>query len=491
MSEDNDEFVLPGLDAVAIQPSPIQSQQTLSTPLLQCCELLVRNLPAVSPESAEAHLRKVVADLQTRYANFIKVAVSRSSTRGKPVDYAYLRLDASMPESVKQARSLKKWIKPLEEMGFPVVWSPMFGLDNRRVITLKYDSDYGNPKEWEDRVMHAIEAIDIGVHYVSLHGAFTSALLHSEADVALLVDTGLTVGRKTYRVKAKACVQPFWPYAGAVVGLARYTENFAQQLAGIVQARFPNHYLASTLELGNNVLVFYVKDWDTISEITNNPLFFTEYLASFGADISPPKLLYHLNEKGFFVPRSTVATVNGPAYKMSRAYDQLAEHLLQALIMVASAYRVILCLAEQMEQILDIVNTLSVVAHTQTHAIAAVNTAVAAMVCAIGGQMEISGVREEISLLIRERDSAESDAEKEALTNKIMILHKTIQSRSDACSANLKALEDLQMGLSMAVDSTAPQTMSAQAEDTGTYSQDLEGFEVDGLSVGNRYRADT
>ncbi|KAF8337339.1 uncharacterized protein EI90DRAFT_3042616 [Cantharellus anzutake] len=448
MSEDNDEFVLPGLDAVAIQPSPIQSQQTLSTPLLQCCELLVRNLPAVSPESAEAHLRKVVADLQTQYA---KVAVSRSSTRGKPVDYAYLRLDASVPESVKQARSLKKWIKPLEEMGFPVVWSPMFGLDNRRVITLKHDSDYGNPKEWEDRVMHAIRAIDIGVYYVSLHGAFTSALLHSEADVALLVDTGLTVGRKTYRVKAKACVQPFWPYAGAVVGLARHTENFAQRLAGIVQARFPNHYLASTLELGNNVLVFY----------------------------------------GFFVPRSTVATVNGPAYKMSRAYDQLAEHLLQALIMVASAYHVILCLAEQMEQILDIVNTLSVVAHTQTHAIAAVNTAVAAMVCAVGGQMEISGVREEISLLIRERDSAESDVEKEALTNKIMILHKTIQSNSDAYSANLKALEDLQMVLSMAVDSTAPQTMSAQAEDTGTSSQDLEGFEVDGLSVGNRYRADT
>src|SRR5260370_5124691 len=57
-------------------------------------------------------------------------------------------------------------------------------------------------------------------------------------------------------IKGKACIQSHWPYASAAVCLTWYAEEFAKQFMGIVQAHYPGCYLGSTIELGNNVLVF-------------------------------------------------------------------------------------------------------------------------------------------------------------------------------------------------------------------------------------------
>ncbi len=62
--------------------------------------------------------------------------------------------------------------------------------------------------------------MNISAHYVNIYGSSVSVLLHSEVDVKWLIDSSLTIGSKAYSIKGKMCVQPHWPYAGAVVGLA-------------------------------------------------------------------------------------------------------------------------------------------------------------------------------------------------------------------------------------------------------------------------------
>src|SRR5260370_41918664 len=100
--------------------------------------------------------------------------------------------------------------------------------------------------------------MNITAHYVNVYSSSASTLLNSEADVKCLMDSSLTIGSKAYSVKGKACIQPHWPYAGAIVGLAQYAEEFSQQLTGIIKAHYPDHYLRSSMELSNNVMVFYV-----------------------------------------------------------------------------------------------------------------------------------------------------------------------------------------------------------------------------------------
>ncbi len=272
----------------------------------------------------------------------------------------------------------------------------MFGLDNRQIVTLKYDSDTGTPKDWESQVLRALKTMNISAHYVNVYGSSASVLLHSEADVKRLIDSGLTIGGKAYSIKGKMCVQPRWPYAGAVVGLARYAEEFAQQLAGMVQAHYPGRYLGSMVEVGNNVLVFYVKDWETISEVTSNPSFFLEHLVSSEADISAPKLLYYFNEKGFYVPKSTAAAMNSMSTtheaNISKVFEQLAEHCMQVDVMVSSADCAIASLTQQMKQTMGIMNTMSTVVQTQGQAVASLNNTVRGMIQTVGGQMEISGL---------------------------------------------------------------------------------------------------
>jgi len=84
------------------------------------------------------------------------------------------------------------------------------------------------------------------------------------------------------------------------------------------------------MELNNNVLVFYVKDWETLSEIINNPSFFLDHLASSNTKISAPKLLYHFNEKGFYVPKSTIGAINNLSVthdaNMTKVFNLLTEH---------------------------------------------------------------------------------------------------------------------------------------------------------------------
>ncbi|KAF8322352.1 uncharacterized protein EI90DRAFT_3157767 [Cantharellus anzutake] len=455
------DFILPGVESVDVQSNLSQNQQTLPSSPLQCCELLVRNLPATTPDSAESHLKKVVADLLSCHTDLIKVAVYRSSTHGKSVDYAYLRPDASVVNSVKQVHHMKKWIKPLEDLAFGTVWSPMFGVDNLRIISLVYNSDGVTPKDWEAQVLHTLGTVNIRAHYASVYGSSTAVLLHSQSDVAHLVDSSLTIGRKAYSVKSKTCVQPLWPYAGAIVGMARYTDDFTQQLASMVKTHYPAQFLGYTMEQGNNALVFYVKDWDTIHEITNNVSFFSEYLASSEAEISPPKLLYQLNGKGFFIPRSTAATINTLTVShdasMAKVYDQLAQHRLQVETVTAGADRAITTLTEQMCQTNEVVSSMSSVVQAQSHAIAMLNRLMAGMVHTIGRQMQVLGLHEEITLLVLERDHAKTDAKKDAITNKIMVLHQQVQSASETNSVLFKSLSDLQIGTSMTIDCLSPQ----------------------------------
>ncbi|KAF8323614.1 uncharacterized protein EI90DRAFT_3130253 [Cantharellus anzutake] len=334
----------------------------------------------------------------------------------------------------------------------------MFGVDNLRIISLVYDSDGVTPKDWEAQVLHALGVVNIRAHYASVYGSSTAVLLHSQSDVARLVDSGLTIRRKAYSVKSKACVQPLWPYTGAIVGMARYTDDFAQQLASMVKTCYPAQFIGYTMEQGNNALVFYVKDWDTIHEITNNVSFFSEYLASSEAEISPPKLLYQLNGKGFFIPRSTAATIN----------TLTVSHNVETV--TARADHAITTLTEQMHQTNEVVSSMSSVVQAQSHAIAMLNRSMAGMVHTIGRQMQVSGLREEITLLVLEWDHTKTDAEKDAITNKIMVLHQQVQSASKTNSMLFKSLSDLQIGTSMTIDRLSPQqaiqSSSIQFDDT-------------------------
>jgi len=180
------------------------------------------------------------------------------------------------------------------------------------------------------------------------------------------------------------------------------------------------------VEVGNNVLVFYVKDWETISEITNNLYFFLEHLVSSEADISVPKLLYHFNEKGFYVPKSTAAAMNSMSMtheaNISKVFEQLAEHCMQVDVMVLSADHAIASLTQQMKQTMGIMNTMSTVMQTQGQAVTSLNNTVCGMMHTVGSQMEISGLQEELGLLMLEWDYADTDDDRRKLNDNICTL---------------------------------------------------------------------
>ncbi|KAF8328576.1 uncharacterized protein EI90DRAFT_1535381 [Cantharellus anzutake] len=142
---------------------------------------------------------------------------------------------------------------------------------------------------------------------------------------------------------------------------------------------------------------------------------------------------------------------------MAKVYDQLAQHRLQVETVTAGADRAITTLTEQMHQTNEVVSSMSSVVQAQSHTVAALNRLMAGMVHTIGGQMQVSGLCEEITLLVLERDHAKTDAEKDAITNKIMVLHQRVQSASEMNSVLFKSLSDLQIGTSMTIDCLSPQ----------------------------------
>src|SRR5260370_38757259 len=59
----------------------------------ESCQLLVQNLPSMSPTSVECHLNDITHTIQVNDEALIKVTIVASLTRGKTVDFTFFQPD--------------------------------------------------------------------------------------------------------------------------------------------------------------------------------------------------------------------------------------------------------------------------------------------------------------------------------------------------------------------------------------------------------------